>query len=169
MPELGETKRGKEIGKGSSYLYVWAACKSCGKERWVAIVRNHPRDLKCRSCAHIEWAGRGGRIGDGFGYIKIRVYPDNFFYPMADKKGYIREHRLVVAKALGRCLLPWEIVHHKEGFAKDDNRYPETLQLVQEMQHNQISLFERIVYRQAKRIAQLEAEVKGLKDDRRKR
>jgi hypothetical protein len=34
---------------------------------------------------------------------------------MADKDGYVLEHRLAVANKLGRCLLRTEHVHHKDG------------------------------------------------------
>ena len=71
---------------------------------------------------------------------------------------YVFEHRLVVAKALGRCLHRWEIIHHKRGFAKDDNRYPETLELVQEMQHNQMGRFEAEIARLQKQVTLLESE-----------
>lgn len=29
--------------------------------------------------------------------------------------GYVREHRLVVERVIGRYLMPWEVVHHDDG------------------------------------------------------
>jgi len=55
---------------------------------------------------------RGGTI-DEKGYKLIKINPSDFFFPMARSTGYVYEHRLVMAKHLGRNLQPWELVHHK--------------------------------------------------------
>ncbi len=60
----------------------------------------------------------GGKYKDGSnGYI-LAYSPD---HPHATKKGYVREHRLVMENFLGRYLRGNEIVHHKNK-RRDDNR-----------------------------------------------
>ena len=139
MPKLGELKRGNEVGYSSHKKRIWYACMDCGKERWVTVVNGQPEFLRCHACSTMgvlnpSW--KGGRKKNGTGYIDIKVFPGDFFYPMADCNGYVLEHRLVVAKALGRNLQSWEIVHHKgdkypigSTENKQDNRYPENLEL----------------------------------------
>ena len=60
---------------------------------------------------------RGGRSVDRNGYILVKS-PG---HPFATKKGYVREHRLVMEKKLGRYLHPKEVVHHRNR-KRDDNR-----------------------------------------------
>lgn len=114
-------------------------------------------------CIGKNW--KGGRLYNERGYILILLRKDDFFYPMVNKHGYVLEHRLVVAKALGRCLQPWEIVHHKHarypaGSVEDkrDNRYPENLQLVTDDRHKQITILENRIRWLEKRVLRLEAE-----------
>jgi ribosomal protein S27E len=130
-PNINDVKRDER-----SCLFIWVACSDCGKERWVALRKGLPVSTRCQSCArkidsvfqrgdkHYFW--KGGRVGTGYGYINVRLSKeDDFYLPMLSKNHkkdrYIQEHRLVMAKYLGRCLWNWEKVHHKNG-VRDDNR-----------------------------------------------
>lgn len=140
MPLIGEIRRGKEIGKNLRYRrFIWQPCVDCGKPRWAELRKNNSTHPRCNSCArkrqvainHPGWVG--GRNKTSCGYIKVLVTKDNLFYPMADKKGYVPEHRFLIAQQLNRCLLKSEYVHHKNG-VRDDNRI-ENLQLLSRADH----------------------------------
>lgn len=61
---------------------------------------------------------KGGRHKAN-GIYHIRIYPDNPYYSMAYQNGYVLEHRLVMARHLGRCLETWEQVYFKNGIKED--------------------------------------------------
>jgi len=128
MPQLGDIKKAGEIGYKGGGQHIWHACEGCGKERWVPLIKGEVRSKLCRSCAETglrSGGWKGGRIKNN-GYLLVKLPPSDFFIPMAMKGGhnkciYVLEHRLVMAKHLGRCLHSWEWVHHKNGI-KTDNR-----------------------------------------------
>lgn len=63
MPELGEIKRGRDLGyTGESHKYIWYACPDCGEERWKALRGGkvvYPKCLKCgmEALTRIQKAG----------------------------------------------------------------------------------------------------------------
>ncbi len=97
------------------------ACSNCGKERKIDQYKTRRKGYTglCYPCLIISrtgdknWNWRGGFCITLAGYKKILVYKDNFFHSMADTNGYVMEHRLVMAKHLGRNLHSWELVHHR--------------------------------------------------------
>ena len=145
--KLGEFRQAWEIGlKNQHHKYVWHACIDCGKLRWVQWCKGRPRHTHCTHCSNIGKRWKGGRSITDEGYILIRLSPDDFFYPMVKSSGYVLEHRLVVARALGRCLHSWEIVHHKgirfEGIKNRSDNLEDNLQLVSDDRHKQITILE---------------------------
>jgi len=182
MVEIRIVKRGREIGKSDNHYYIWHACEGCGEERWAVLngrgVKRHPRSNICLQCAHKKiirttthnpnW--KGGKSKTKAGYIVIRLQPDDFFYPMTTIDGRVFEHRLVVAKVLNRCLLPWEVIHHKGDKYplgsienKQDNRL-ENLQLMPcQDSHLPEAIFVRKLHSLQKRNKKLESEIMLLK------
>lgn len=78
-----------------------------------------------RGSRHGNW--RGGRIMRGT-YVYVRPAEGDPIQGMLDHEGYVAEHRLVMARALGRPLTSKETVHHVDDRDKTDNRL-ENLQL----------------------------------------
>ena len=64
---------------------------------------------------NVNW--KGGITQSKSIYIHILI-PN---HPFTDHQGYVREHRLVAEKILGRYLTKKEVIHHINGI-KDDNR-----------------------------------------------
>ena len=140
-PVEGDLKRSSDLGLKGKAIMMWHHCVICGKGRWV-IKRNDRNWDRCHSCAQYKESAtgwKGGRFITYRGYVWIWVDNKDFFFPMARKKSgrntaYIPEHRLVMAKHLGRNLQVWEHVHHKNG-VKTDNRI-ENLELTTNGQHS---------------------------------
>lgn len=64
---------------------------------------------------HPSW--KGGTTVDKSGYV-LEKCPD---HPHANFQGYVRQHRLVMERHIGRILDRREVVHHKND-KTDDNR-----------------------------------------------
>lgn len=139
-------KHARELGHKGPYYFVQDTCVRCGLTRWVQEQRllwakktgtytgfcvpcsNTVRNKRNRPWGKDSFNWKGGRFRSPDGYIRIRLAPDDPLRVMVTSGGYVREHRYLVAQAVGRPLERWEVVHHKNGI-KDDNRL-ENLELM---------------------------------------
>jgi hypothetical protein len=130
-PILGDIYKDKLLGYKDNRYHIWSTCIKCERELWAKLDGYKPRNTICKFCKSkasglkrrgaLAYNWKGGRRNWN-GYVQVYVERDSFFYPMAEKCGYVMEHRLIMAQHLGRCLQPWEKVHHKDGI-KDHNEY----------------------------------------------
>ena len=127
--------------------------------------------LSVRGSKNSAW--KGGRTLLKTGYIRVRMMPDDPLFHMGSVKkdgrsGYVLEHRLIMARQIGRPLERWEIVHHKNGI-RTDNRI-ENLELLSgknaRQEHMATILLQQENEALRKRISNLEARVTLLEAER---
>jgi hypothetical protein len=84
-------------------------------------IHRRPQHAGARPERNHFWAG--GRTIDKHGYVLVKAND----HPHATATGYVREHRLVMERVLGRYLDPKEVVDHIDG--NTSNNDPANLRL----------------------------------------
>jgi len=123
----------------------------------------YPKKSTSEYCSNKCKYDRHPRKGYREVYAKsLSIEEQEQFAPMFNKKGRVHEHRLVMARHLGRPVLSMEIVHHKNGL-KRDNRI-DNLELLESRKDHHTGCGDNI-YQQLRaaesRIKELEDQIAG--------
>lgn len=134
----------------ASGVNVREVARQLGTSRAAVKWRLKKAGIAIRQKVRVDRAGaknpqwRGGK-SNARGYIRVNVGPSK----------HAMEHRLVMARVLGRDLVAGEIVHHLNG-VRDDNR-PENLTVTTLKNHEHYTYVKQL----QKRIRDLESHIKS--------
>lgn len=131
----GPWVRADELRPGDAVVVNGTAtCADCGGTERVTTYAYAKFPGVCRTCIYRRRRRKANRTPDGRtldkdGYV---IVSGQFGHPSAHRHA-VREHVLVVERAIGRYLAPNEVVHHRNG-VKSDNRL-ENLELTTIAEH----------------------------------
>ena len=108
QPSLNELARLYAEGKTLAEL---AAISGFSDEKVRRLLRGAGIERRPRGQPAGKYLPNGGQTTDKDGYILLKAND----HPNANSGGYVREHRLIMERMLGRYLLPGEVVDHRDG------------------------------------------------------
>lgn len=161
-PNKGQFKKGhKPLFKGNP---LYKKCEVCGKEfrtypSKIAMGRGKYCSKECsmkitnqklsENGEHTRFEkGQKAWNKRGFTYTMARMggraYKLIFFpeHPNSSKKGYVREHRLIMEDSIGRYLSRNEVVHHINNDTLDNNI--NNLELLTQEEHRRLHLKDNV-------------------------
>lgn len=167
VKEGREAKRASELGykvSGKDYWLFKDTCSECGAILWRRLgylgkLCTHctQKNLERPSTgSHPRWVG--GRHIRRDGYVAITLDSSDPLFVMAHhKKHTALEHRVIMARALGRPLKPWEVIHHRNR-DRADNRLANLELISAQHVHQAIGIENQVL----QRLSQLEAKLSDL-------
>jgi hypothetical protein len=164
--------------KGTSLVKIY--CGNCHQTHYTQVTPlKKTKTAYCLRCSlslqnpsgsgprNPRWLG--GTKCHPEGYLSIHLdtlSPDEkiLFAPMLRKDQYILEHRVVMARHLGRPLLSSEVIHHLNGI-KDDNRLENLFLCTDNTDHKKqnsltLSFYQNEILRLQKEVTRLQDALK---------
>lgn len=112
------------------------ACLECRQNFAARVRKGVPATFCSKTCSNRHMARN--RKTTKYRRLTTRGYVEIWKpgHPMAQKSGYMMEHRFIMAEHLGRPLKPFEVVHHLNE-RKTDNQI-ENLELLGKVEHDRL-------------------------------
>jgi transposase-like protein len=122
-----EATRRYQAGEQLQDIAKVMGCGTSTLTRTLVELGVHEKPPRRSGETHHSW--QGGRVVREDGYVQVRVTDADRHLADPVRNGYMLEHRLVMARMLGRRLLPGETVHHIDNDRQHND--PGNLQLRQ--------------------------------------